>query len=350
VNQAVNKQNSKKLQMVDIARLAGVSVSTVSRALNGSDLINPETTKRVQELARSLNYSINIGAKNLRRGDNRTVAIVIPFDRVTRQTISDPFFLGMLGSLADALTEQGYDMLLSRVDADHLDKLAEVYDTGRACGIIVIGQWGHHDQLNAMASRQVPLVVWGANLPRQMYCSVGSDNAAGGKEATAHLLSQGFRRIVFLGNTELPEVALRYQGYSLAHQSQGIALDPDLQVNVSFSAQQARDGVEQMLQRNLQFDAIFASSDLIAMTAISVLQSRGLRVPDDVAVVGYDDIDAASHFHPPLTTVRQSIDAAGNLLVQALAKVIQGEDVASVLMPTDLIVRSSSQPTRQAPA
>lgn len=329
--------------MVDIARLAGVSISTVSRALNGSDLINPETTKRVQELARSLNYSINVGAKNLRSGDNHTVAIVIPFDRVTRQTISDPFFLGMLGSLADALTEQGYDMLLSRVDADHLDKLAEVYDTGRARGIIVIGQWGHHDQLNALASRNVPLVVWGAHLPRQLYCSVGSDNVAGGQEATAHLLSQGFRRIVFLGNTDLPEVAQRYQGYVLAHRLQQTILDPELQVNVSFSAQQAREGVEHMLKRNLQFDAIFAASDLIAMTAISALQSLGLQVPTDVAVVGYDDIDAARHFHPPLTTVRQSIDQAGRLLIQALSKVIAGDLVEPILMPTHLVLRESSQ-------
>ncbi len=339
----MTKPTNKKLQMVDIARLAGVSISTVSRALNGSDLINPETTKRVQELARSLNYSINVGAKNLRSGDNHTVAIVIPFDRVTRQTISDPFFLGMLGSLADALTEQGYDMLLSRVDADHLDKLAEVYDTGRARGIIVIGQWGHHDQLNALASRNVPLVVWGAHLPRQLYCSVGSDNVAGGQEATAHLLSQGFRRIVFLGNTDLPEVAQRYQGYVLAHRLQQTILDPELQVNVSFSAQQAREGVEHMLKRNLQFDAIFAASDLIAMTAISALQSLGLQVPTDVAVVGYDDIDAARHFHPPLTTVRQSIDQAGRLLIQALSKVIAGDLVEPILMPTHLVLRESSQ-------
>lgn len=337
------KQRSKKLQMVDIARLAGVSVSTVSRALNNSELINPETTKRVQELAKSLNYSINISAKNLRIGENRTVSIVIPFDRKTRQTISDPFFLGMLGSLADALTEQGYDMLLSRVDSDHLDKLAEVYDTGRARGIIVIGQWGHHDQLNALASRHVPLVVWGANLPRQLYCSVGSDNVSGGEKATAHLLSQGLRRIVFLGNTKLPEVAQRYQGYVLAHDRNSLPLAPELRVNVSFSAQQAKEGVEKMLDCSLQFDAIFAASDLIAMTAVSVLQSRGLKVPSDVAVVGYDDIDAAGHFHPPLTTIRQSIDSAGTLLVQALSKVIAGELVEPILMPTHLVMRESSQ-------
>lgn len=328
--------------MVDIARLAGVSVATVSRALNGSALINPETTKRVQELARSLNYSINVSAKNLRMGENRTVAIVIPFDRKTRQTISDPFFLGMLGSLADALTEQGYDMLLSRVDADHLDKLAELYDTGRARGIIVIGQWGHHDQLNALAARGVPLVVWGANLPRQLYCSVGSDNVAGGEEAAEHLLAQGRQRIVFLGNIELPEVAQRFQGYVNAHRKHKLQANPELQINVSFTTQQAKEDIERWLARGLQFDAIFASSDLIAMTAISALQARGLRVPQDVAVVGYDDIDAAGHFHPPLSTVHQSIDSAGPHLVAALQKVINNEAADPVLMPTTLVIRGSS--------
>ena len=334
--------SGKKLQMVDVARLAGVSVATVSRALNGSPLINAETTKRVQELARSLNYSINVSAKNLRIGENKTVAIVIPFDRATRQAISDPFFLSMLGSLADALTELGYDMLLSRVDSEHLDNLAALYDTGRARGIVVIGQWGHHDQLNALAARGVPLVVWGANLPRQLYCSVGSDNVAGGQKATEHLLAQGYKRIVFLGNIELPEVALRYQGYTNAHQLHGVKLRPALQVNISFTTQQAKEGVERLLTQALDFDAIFASSDLIAMTAISALQARGLRVPQDVAVVGYDDIEAAAHFHPPLSTIRQSIDAAGHHLVALLQKIIASEPAESVLMPTSLVVRNSS--------
>lgn len=334
--------SGKKLQMVDVARLAGVSVATVSRALNGSSLINAETTKRVQELARSLNYSINVSAKNLRIGENKTVAIVIPFDRATRQAISDPFFLSMLGSLADALTELGYDMLLSRVDSEHLDNLAQLYDTGRARGIVVIGQWGHHDQLNALAARGVPLVVWGANLPRQLYCSVGSDNVAGGQKATEHLLSQGYRRIVFLGNIELPEVSLRYQGYIKAHKLRNIAVQPELQVDISFTTQQAKEGVERLLSQALVFDAIFASSDLIAMTAISALQARGLRVPQDVAVVGYDDIEASGHFHPPLSTIRQSIDAAGQHLVALLQKIIASEPAESVLMPTSLVVRSSS--------
>ena len=334
----------QRLQMADIARLAGVSTSTVSRALSGSPVVNEQTRARIAELARSLNYTINVGAKNLRLQQNRTVAVVVPYEAASGQHVSDPFFLRMLGSIADALTERGFDMLLSRVDAERLDAAAAPYDTGRAVGVILIGQWHHHDQLNTLAARQVPLVVWGAHMPQQLYCTVGGDNFAGGEAAVLHLIGLGRRRIVFLGDVELPEVAQRYAGYRHAMTRHNLPLDPRLVVPIAFVAERARAAVQDLINRKVDFDAIFACSDVLAMTAISTLRENGRQVAADVAVVGYDDIEMAAFFNPPLTTVRQPIDAGGKALVDALFSVLAGKRELPKVFPTELIIRSTSAP------
>jgi DNA-binding LacI/PurR family transcriptional regulator len=332
----------RRLQMADIARLAGVSTSTVSRALAGSKLISEETRVRVMELARSLKYNINIGAQNLRMKQNRTVGVVIPYDPATRQHLSDPFFLSMLGSLADALTEQGFDMLVSRVDAEQLDAAGAPFDTGRVIGVVLIGQWRHHDQLNQLAARHVPVVVWGAQLPQQLYCTVGGDNLAGGELAGAHLLAQGRKRIAFFGDINLPEIGHRYDGLCKAQAAAGIAVDPALLIPASFVPDGGRLAVEELLRREVPFDAVFAGSDLMAMTAINTFRQLGIDVPDRVAVVGYDDIELASYFHPPLTTVRQPVREAGRALVASLLELTEGRAAPSLQLPTQLIIRSSS--------
>jgi len=140
--------DNKKIQMVDIARMAGVSTSTVSRALNGSPLINEETRQRIADLAKSLSYTINLSAKNLRSGENRTIGVVIPYQDQIRQDVTDPFFMTMLGHLADQLTKQNFDLLFSRISADRLEDLAQLYESGRVGGLIVVGQWDQHEKLN----------------------------------------------------------------------------------------------------------------------------------------------------------------------------------------------------------
>jgi DNA-binding LacI/PurR family transcriptional regulator len=334
----------RKLQMDDIARLAGVSVSTVSRALNQSPLVNDETRNRILELARSLNYSINFGASNLRMQRNRTVAVVVPYDAKTRQHISDPFFVSILGSLADALTDRGYDMLLSRVDAERLDLAAQIEASGRAGGIILIGQWHHHDQLNELAARRVPIVVWGARLTQQIYCTVGGDNIAGGVLATEHLIGTGRRHIAFFGDPELPEVGHRYEGYLRALKQHAISFDSRLVRPAAFAEGSARRAVEELIAQKVHFDAIFASSDLLAMRAVRTLREHGFLVPRDVGVVGYDDVELAQYFHPSLTTIRQPIIKAGEALVDALLAVMAGEHPTPPILPTELIVRESSAP------
>jgi DNA-binding LacI/PurR family transcriptional regulator len=339
---SASSAQQRRLQMADIARLAGVSTSTVSRALAGSKLVSEETRVRIMELARSLKYTINIGAQNLRMKQNRTVGVVIPYDSATRQHLSDPFFLSMLGSLADALTEQGFDMLVSRVDAEELDAAAAPFDTGRVIGIVLIGQWRHHEQLNQLAARHVPIVVWGAQLPQQLYCTVGGDNVTGGELAAAHLIAQGRKRIAFFGDINLPEVGLRYEGQCRALAAAGMDADPALQVSVSFLPDGGQKAVQELLRRGVPFDAVFAGSDLMAMTTINTLRQHGLDVPGQVAVVGYDDIELSSYFHPPLTTVQQPIREAGRALVASLLALVDGEPAPSLQLPTQLIVRASS--------
>lgn len=333
--------SQKRVQMADIARLAGVSKATVSRALSGSALVNEETRNRILALASSLKYTINIGAQNLRLKQNRTVGVVIPFDSDTRHHLSDPFFLSMLGSLADALTERGYDMLLSRVDAQRIDAAAQPFDTGRVIGVILIGQWRQHDQLNALAARHVPIVVWGAQLAQQLYVTVGGDNVNGGMLATEHLIDKGRRRIAFFGDINLPEVAQRYRGYCNALARHALPVDPQLRVSVSFLPEGGAQAVGEIQRRSVEYDAIFACSDLLAMTAINTLREIGKQVPRDIAVVGYDDIELSNYFHPALSTIRQPIRAAGPALVDALLALVDGQAPPSRQLATELIVRAT---------
>ena len=330
-------------RMSDIARLAGVNVSTVSRALSGSTLTNEETRTRILEIAAALNYSVNAAGQSLRSGQTRTIGVVIPIDPISQDHISDPFFLSLLGGIADALTERGYDMLLSRIDAGNLDATSHLFDTGRTDGIILIGQWRHHDRLNQIAERGIPLIIWGAQLPYQKYATVGTDNALGGELATGHLLDRGARRIAFLGDTELPEYRLRHDGYMNAHAKRGLLVDPALSRPIPFVPDAVQKGVELMLAQKIRFDGLFATSDVAAMTAIATLLRAGVRVPDDVLVAGYDDIGPAAYTHPSLTTIRQPMHEAGQSLVDGLMRQLEGKEASSIVLPTELIARESTR-------
>jgi DNA-binding LacI/PurR family transcriptional regulator len=327
--------------MAEVARRAGVSLSTVSRALAGSSLISEETRKIVRAAAEQLDYRVDAAGSSLRTGLTRTIGVVIPLSHAANQSFSDPFFLEILGAVADELSACGYNMLLAKVTEDPGEWIMHVARGRRADGVIVIGQSLYHDSLNRHAA-DFPTVVWGARIPGQKYVSIGSDNEAGGHDATTHLLEQGCRRIVFLGDPAAPEVAARLQGHLRALSEARVESRPNLQIPVRFGSDTAYHAVGGLLSADVEFDGVMACSDVFAIGAMRALAERGRKVPADVAVIGFDDIPFASHTMPPLTTMRQDCRAGARLLVESLLRTIRHERAATVVIPTQLVVRASS--------
>lgn len=328
-------------QMADIARLAGVSVSSVSLALRGSPMISEATRERIVALARSLNYRVNVGAQTLRTKRNRTVAVVVPYSAHDKHHIFEPFYLTLIGSIADALLNQGYQMLLSRADLSS-DEVAALYESGQACGIVLTGAQRPHSQCNRLALDKVPLVVWGPPMDQQLYCSVGSDNLQGARLAVEHLIHQGARTIAFLGDNTLPEGRQRYTGYLQAIEAAGLSAGAHLQATPADHAHDILPVVQRLLAAAPGIDAVFASGDVLAMNAVLALGQLGRRVPADLRVAGFDDIPLAAYFRPSLTTVRQPMAEVGIAIVNALAAQLAGQPAPSVQLPTELVVRDSS--------
>lgn len=335
-----------KATSFDIAYRAGVSQATVSRALRGSPLVSVETRKRVQQIAKELNYKVDKNASNLRRQHSVTLALLLFEDPTSDDSLINPFFLSMLGSITRACARQGYDLLVSFQQLSE-DWHADYQDSHKADGLILLG-YGDYTASKANFERLVEqgthFVRWGAVVDGQPEVSIGCDNRLGGRLITEHLLARGHRRIAFVGDVSprFPEFGDRYRGHLEALQAAGIGIDPRLQVDADESTEvTGARALAELLERGVAVDAVFAASDLLAIGAIRALAERGLRVPQHVAVAGFDDIPMASFCIPPLTTVIQDTKQAGELLVDTVLRQIRGEPVASRMLPPRLVVRKS---------
>lgn len=334
-------KNPKATTMADIAHMAGVHVSTVSRALAGSPLVETAMRNRILALARQHDYVVNSAARNLRAGRTQTLSVVIPLGHEQSQVLTDPFFSYMLSHLADEITRREYDMHLHKVLRPAQGWLPKLIAEGRTDGVIVIGQSTEHAALQKAAATPAPFVVWGGHLPRQRYCVVGTDNVGAAHTATAHLLGLGRRRIVFVGDPAIPEIKLRFQGYEQALREGPAGTAPSTIVKAHMTPDAARAAMLGYVDKTTNFDAVFAATDIIAISAMRALAAAGLAVPDDVAVVGFDGIEMGEHVHPTLSTMRQNLAQGAELLVDLLLKRIAGDTVQSVAMPAALVVRES---------
>lgn len=328
-------------KMADLARIAGVSVSTVSRALSGSPLVAQAAREKILMLAREHGYVLNTQAQGLRLKRTQTLSVVIPLGHESRQPLTDPFFVEILGYLADEITQRGYGMFLVKVVPPMGHWLESLIASGRSDGIVVIGQSTEHAALDAAAKNYLPLVVWGGEFERKSYCTVGSDNVAGAALAVEHLIAHGRRNIVFLGDPAIPEIGLRYSGYDRALRASKVKMGKPRIVPVHLVAESSFEDMRAFLDEHGTFDGIVAASDVIAISAIRAMAAAGLSVPRDVSVVGYDDIVLAANTHPSLTTVRQDLKAGARAMIDALFRRMNDEAAPSVVLPTRLVVRES---------
>ncbi|KQM67682.1 LacI family transcriptional regulator [Sphingomonas sp. Leaf17] len=342
-----NRHESTRPRTIsDIARLAGVHAGTVSRALADNPLVNAETRARIQALADEHGFRPNQMASRLRTQKTHVVGVVVPLGHERRQHLSDPFFMTILGHLADALTEGGYDIMLSRVIPDAHDWLERIVDSGMLDGVLLIGQSDQFDAIERVAARYRPLVVWGDHVDGQHHCAVGVDNRLGGLLAGRRLIERGCRQLAFFGEIRTLELAHRYDGLIQAAREADIA-DPvqcDTHLASDVMAAEISDHLDRLSGR---IDGIAAASDVIAMRSVRVLADRGIAVPGDVPVVGFDDLPLASQIIPRLTTIRQDVERGAAEMIRALFARMQGAempgaDAPSVIMTPELVVRDSA--------
>ena len=327
--------------MADIARIANVSKITVSRALSDSPLVRDSTKEHIRKIAREHGYRFNKTARNLRL--RRTHMIALAFDTDAHHPLSEPFPVALLSSIAEALTSKGFDLLVCAETGASEDWGAAIASKP-VDGAIVLGKDEGGEMLEGIRRAQLPAVLWGAGQAGEPFPTVGSDNTRGGQMAAARLCDVGRRRLLFLGDIDHAEEEQRWQGFEREARACGITSLRRLPASISHGA--GSQAMSLLLDREGQcFDGVFARNDMVAMGAIRAMERAGLSVPNDVSVIGYDDIPMAAGFSPPLTTIAQNSRQAGEALASVIIDLIDGKQVRSIQLPTTLVVRGSCAPS-----
>ena len=327
----------------DVASTAGVSPATVSRVLNGRTDVSPELASRVRQAVQELGYRRNGVARNLRRRVTTVWALIIT-------DVGNPFFTAMVRGVEDVAHEAGYSLVLCNSDED-LDKeqrYVEIALAEQMAGVIIAAASEGASDLSPLVDRGVPVVAVDRRLDRLDLDTVLVDNVLGAREATSHLLDNGCRRVACItGPTRTTTAAERLRGFREAHQTAGLPVDPALVVRENFKEDGGRRGAEQLLALDTSPDGLFVANNLMTVGALEALLDAGAAIPDDVAVVGFDDIPWARLTRPRVTTVQQPTYEMGRqaaLLLASRIAAYAGPPRRVVLSPTLQVRESSLRP------
>jgi DNA-binding LacI/PurR family transcriptional regulator len=338
------RKPSTVVTMADVARFAGVSTMTVSNVINGRPRVGAETRERVLAAIGELGYQVNLAARHLRAGRTGVIGLAVP-------ELERPYFAQLAGRLADRFEAHDLRIVMERTGASRegeLDAVAfsrlRMYD-----GLILSVVDTDPAELGQLRT-DAPVVMIGERPLPSRFDHVMMDNVDGARQATAHLLAAGARRVAMIGGDPAGSAtmpALRAEGYAAAHTDAGLPVDPDLNVRCQFRLQDGYDAIRVLRDRGIAFDAVFALTDVVAMGAVRALVDAGLRVPEEVQVVGFDDIDEAAYLVPSLSTVNPGHDAMADAITSLLMAQINGGaigDPQEVVVPAQLVTRGTTKP------
>jgi LacI family transcriptional regulator len=322
----------------DVADLAGVSIATVSRVVNGKSPVVPETAQRVMDAIRELNYVPRAAARILASKRTDTLGLIVP-------EISGEFFAPMLRGIEAAAGEAGFDLLIHTTAYKTPEFRRHTLGEHNTDGLLVFIGSMEPAELQRLHSIGFPVVFLHQTAPEGLNIPVVTvENKKGAMLAVEHLIEvHACRRILYLNGPEGNEDAgWRERGYRLALEKHNIPFDPALVVPGDFSSRRAEQAMREFLAGGLAFDAIFSGDDLAAVGAMSSLREAGLRIPEDVKIVGFDDVPLARHLTPPLTTVHAPTEEVGRVATDLLVRLVRRESVErEILLPTELTIRQS---------
>lgn len=323
----------------EVATLAGVSSATVSHVINETRFVSDAVREQVVQAMRTLNYQPNALARSLRSGHTNTLGLILPDS-------ANPFFAELGHSIENAAFEAGYSVILCNTEND-LQKetlYMDVLTKKLVDGMIFVATGDHSDTLKKLKDLEIPVVVMDRDFPGLDLEIVLTDNLQGGVLATEHLISLGHKKIgCIAGPSGINPSSQRVTGYVQALQRAGLEIDPQLIASGDFHPEAGREAGYKLLSQKNAPTAIFASNDLMAIGVLRAANELGLRVPEDLALVGYDDIVLASYTNPPLTTINQPKVEMGLTTLRILLNRIKNKQSAPqrALLPVSLVVRGS---------
>ncbi len=330
---------AEKLTIHDIARLAGVSNATVSRVLNNKPDVNAETRERVLRIVNEQNFSPSIAAAGLAGKRNRLIAVLVP-------SLSWPFISEMMRGVAESAEARSYEIVLYTIlgEQDRTDVIKRILATKLTSGLLAIQVGQSSDYLTHLYEQGFPVTIISDQVQPTKAPWISVDNYTGALEATRHLIRLGHKRIAHIhGPKNFLSSFERYNGYQAALQEVGISPDPELVVYGDFTPIGGRQGANQLFSLAERPTAIFAASDFMAYGVVAVAERYGLRIPQDIALVGFDDMATSAHFIPALTTVRQPFYEMGQQGMQMLLSLMEGSRADEERFETFTTNRASSQ-------